>query len=80
MDGCRALKAIVSKPFGYLLPRIITIGLAGLALWRLVQAAGARLELTEGGSTWWCGRSARGQAVRRTSGGRRADCGESLRG
>lgn len=35
-----ALEAIASKPFGYVLLWIITIGFAGLALWRLVQAAG----------------------------------------
>jgi hypothetical protein len=47
-DRAGALEAIASKPFGYLLLWIITIGFAGLALWRLVQAAVARLDPTEG--------------------------------
>jgi hypothetical protein len=42
-----ALEAIASKPFGYVLLWIVTIGFAGLALWRLVQAAVARLNPTE---------------------------------
>ncbi len=46
-DQGGALEAIASKPFGYVLLWIITIGFAGLALWRLVQAAVARLNPTE---------------------------------
>jgi hypothetical protein len=46
-DRGGALEAIASKPFGYVLLWIITIGFAGLALWRLVQAAVARLNPTE---------------------------------
>jgi hypothetical protein len=46
-DRGGALGAIASKPFGYVLLWIITIGFAGLALWRLVQAAVARLNPTE---------------------------------
>ncbi len=46
-DEGGALEAIASKPFGYVLLWIITIGFAGLALRRLVQAAVARLNPTE---------------------------------
>ncbi len=46
-DQGGALEAIASKPFGYLLLWIVTIGFAGLALWRLVQALVARLNPTE---------------------------------
>lgn len=47
-DRAGALEAIASKPFGFLLLWIITIGFAGLAIWRFVQAATARLDPTEG--------------------------------
>jgi hypothetical protein len=40
--------AIATKPFGYLLLWILVIGFLGLAVWRLVQAAVKRLNLTEG--------------------------------
>jgi hypothetical protein len=46
-DQGGALEAIASKPFGYVLLWIITIGFAGLALWKIVQAAVARLNPTE---------------------------------
>jgi hypothetical protein len=46
-DQGGALEAFASKPFGYVLLWIVTIGFAGLALWRLVQAAVARLNPTE---------------------------------
>ena len=46
-DRAGALEAIASKPFGYLLLWVITIGFAGLALWRIIQAAVARLNPTE---------------------------------
>ena len=46
-DRAGALEAVASKPFGYLLLWVITIGFGGLALWRLVQAAVARLNPTE---------------------------------
>jgi hypothetical protein len=46
-DQGGALEAIASKPFGYVLLWIVTIGFAGLARWRLVQAAVARLNPTE---------------------------------
>ena len=36
-----ALEAIASKPLGYLLLWILVIGFAGLAVWRLAQAAAA---------------------------------------
>jgi uncharacterized membrane protein len=42
-----ALEAVAGKPFGYLLLWVITIGFAGLALWKLIQAAVARLNPTE---------------------------------
>ena len=47
-DRAGALAAVASKPFGYVLLWIITLGLAGLALWKIVQAAVARLNPTEG--------------------------------
>jgi len=46
-DRTGALEAIASKPFGYILLWVITIGFGGLALWKLVQAAVARLSPTE---------------------------------
>ncbi len=46
-DRAGALEAIASKPFGYILLWIITIGFGGLALWKIVQAAVARLNPTE---------------------------------
>jgi Domain of Unknown Function (DUF1206) len=46
-DRAGALEAIASKPFGYILLWVITIGFGGLALWKLVQAAVARLNPTE---------------------------------
>jgi len=46
-DRAGALEAIASKLFGYLLLWVLTIGFAGLALWRFVQAAAARLDRTE---------------------------------
>ncbi|WP_369633675.1 DUF1206 domain-containing protein [Nocardia sp. JMUB6875] len=42
-----ALEAIATKPLGYLLLWIVVIGFAGLALWRLTQAA-ARLHRSNG--------------------------------
>lgn len=47
-DRAGALEAIATKPFGYLLLWILVIGFAGLALWRLMQAAQYRLNPTEG--------------------------------
>jgi Domain of Unknown Function (DUF1206) len=46
-DRAGALEAIASKPFGYILLWVITIGFGGLALWKIVQAAVARLSPTE---------------------------------
>ena len=46
-DRAGALEAIASKPFGYLLLWFITVGFGALALWKLVQAAVARLNPTE---------------------------------
>ena len=46
-DRGGALEAIASKPFGFVLLWILVIGFAGLALWKLVQAAVARLNPTE---------------------------------
>jgi uncharacterized protein DUF1206 len=47
-DGAGAIEAIAAKPFGYLLLWILVIGFLGLAVWRFVQAAVRRLNLTEG--------------------------------
>jgi Domain of Unknown Function (DUF1206) len=47
-DRSGAIEAIASKPFGYLLLWVLVIGFLGLAVWRFVQAAVARLNLTEG--------------------------------
>jgi len=46
-DRAGALEAVASKPFGYLLLWVITIGFGGLALWKLVQASIAWLNPTE---------------------------------
>ncbi|GAB2532092.1 DUF1206 domain-containing protein [Nocardia heshunensis] len=43
-----ALQAIATKPLGYLLLWILVIGFAGLAIWRLTQAATARLHQSNG--------------------------------
>jgi len=47
-DRAGAIEAIATKPFGYLLLWILVIGFLGLAVWRFVQAAVKRLNLTEG--------------------------------
>ena len=47
-DGAGAIEAIAAKPFGYLLLWVLVIGFLGLAVWRFVQAAVRRLNLTEG--------------------------------
>jgi hypothetical protein len=47
-DTAGAIEAIATKPFGYLLLWILVIGFLGLAVWRFVQAAVRRLNLTEG--------------------------------
>ena len=47
-DGAGAIEAIAGKPFGYLLLWILVIGFLALAVWRFVQAAEKRLNLTEG--------------------------------
>jgi hypothetical protein len=47
-DRAGAIEAISTKPFGYLLLWVLVIGFLGLAVWRLVQAAVMRLNLTEG--------------------------------
>jgi hypothetical protein len=47
-DTTGAIEAIATKPFGYLLLWILVIGFLGLAVWRFVQAAVKRLNLTEG--------------------------------
>jgi hypothetical protein len=47
-DTTGAIEAIATKPFGYLLLWILAIGFLGLAVWRLVQAAVKRLNLTDG--------------------------------
>jgi hypothetical protein len=47
-DRAGAVEAIADKPFGYLLLWILVIGFLALAVWRLVQAAQKRLNLTEG--------------------------------
>jgi Domain of Unknown Function (DUF1206) len=47
-DRAGAIEAIAGKPFGYLLLWILVIGFLALAVWRLVQAAEKRLNLTEG--------------------------------
>jgi len=47
-DSAGAIEAIAAKPFGYLLLWILVIGFLGLAVWRFVQAAVKRLNLTEG--------------------------------
>jgi hypothetical protein len=47
-DRAGAIEAIATKPFGYLLLWILVIGFLGLAVWRFVQAAVMRLNLTEG--------------------------------
>ncbi len=47
-DTAGAIEAIAAKPFGYLLLWILVIGFLGLAVWRFVQAAVKRLNLTEG--------------------------------
>jgi hypothetical protein len=47
-DRAGAIEAIATKPFGYLLLWILVIGFLGLAVWRFVQAAVRRLNLTEG--------------------------------
>ena len=46
-DRGGAVEAIASKPFGFVLLWILVIGFAGLALWKIVQAAVARLNPTE---------------------------------
>jgi hypothetical protein len=48
MSRTGAIEAIAAKPFGYLLLWILVIGFLGMAVWRLVQAAVRRLNLTEG--------------------------------
>src|ERR1700726_4241806 len=47
-DRAGAIEAIATKPFGYLLLWILVIGFLALAVWRFVQAAVMRLNLTEG--------------------------------
>ena len=47
-DRGGAIEAIAGKPFGYLLLWILVIGFLALAVWRFVQAAEKRLNLTEG--------------------------------
>jgi hypothetical protein len=47
-DTTGAIEAIATKPFGYLLLWILAIGFLGLAVWRLVQAAVKRLNVTDG--------------------------------
>jgi len=47
-DRAGAIEAIAGKPFGYLLLWILVIGFLGLAIWRFMQAAVMRLNLTEG--------------------------------
>lgn len=47
-DNAGAIEAIATKPFGYVLLWILAIGFLGLAVWRFVQAAVKRLNLTEG--------------------------------
>lgn len=47
-DRAGAIEAIATKPFGYVLLWILVIGFLGLAVWRFVQAAVKRLNLTEG--------------------------------
>jgi Domain of Unknown Function (DUF1206) len=47
-DRAGAVDAIATKPFGYILLWILVIGFLGLAVWRFVQAAVMRLNLTEG--------------------------------
>src|ERR1035441_4801718 len=47
-DRAGAIEAIATKPFGYLLLWVLVIGFLGLAVWRFVQAAVMRLNLTEG--------------------------------
>ncbi len=47
-DSAGAIEAIATKPFGYLLLWILVIGFLALAVWRFVQAAVKRLNLTEG--------------------------------
>jgi Domain of Unknown Function (DUF1206) len=47
-DSAGAIEAIAARPFGYLLLWILVIGFLGLAVWRFVQAAVRRLNLTEG--------------------------------
>ncbi len=47
-DRSGALEVIAAKPFGYLLLWLLTIGFAGLAVWRIIQAADARLNPTGG--------------------------------
>ena len=47
-DRAGAIEAIATKPFGYLFLWILVIGFLGLAVWRFVQAAVMRLNLTEG--------------------------------
>ena len=38
-----AMEAIAAKPFGYLPLWMVVIGFLGLAVWRFVQAAAARM-------------------------------------
>jgi len=47
-DNAGAIEAIATKPFGYLLLWLLVIGFLALAVWRFVQAAEKRLNLTEG--------------------------------
>jgi hypothetical protein len=47
-DRAGAIEAIAGQPFGYLLLWILVIGFLALAVWRFVQAAEKRLNLTEG--------------------------------
>jgi hypothetical protein len=47
-DRAGAIEAIAGKPFGYLLLWILVIGFLALAVWRFVQAAEKRLNLTGG--------------------------------
>jgi len=47
-DRTGAIEAMATKPFGYLLLWVLVIGFLGLAIWRFVQAAVIRLNLTEG--------------------------------
>ena len=47
-DQAGAIEAIAARPFGYLLLWVLVTGFLGLAVWRFVQAAEKRLNLTAG--------------------------------